>query len=52
MLWFAYFWNVNPDASRLVGPFDTELIALDHIAEDESGDSAGIMELPFRLVRE
>ena len=48
---FVYFWNVNPDDSRLVGPFDNRETALDHIADDESNDSAGIMELPFEVIR-
>ena len=51
-MWFAYFWNINPDDSRLVGPFNDDKTALEHIAEDESGDCAGVMFLPMRLVRE
>jgi hypothetical protein len=50
-MWFIYFWNVNPEESRLQGPYESEELAMEILVEDDSGDSAGVMLLPFKQVR-
>jgi hypothetical protein len=50
-MWFIYFWDINPDESRLQGPYESEEVATEIANEDDSGDNAGVMLLPFTQVK-
>lgn len=48
---FVYSWDVNPEDSDLIGPFEDRMSAIAWIEEQEQDRNFGVMELPFETIK-